>query len=117
MLQTSQIEKPRCSATIDQMRLRRATACPLDFQYVSFSGSQSEIHVDDLLLKNLVMVLSCFRVTPVAAARLAFPHRLPPYRSAQQKTAAPRRARRVSLGQRRCFIGPPLDRKRFAALL
>src|SRR5262245_41037990 len=45
MLQISQIEKPRCSATIDQMRLRRAMNLPLEFQYFSFSGSQSEIHV------------------------------------------------------------------------
>src|SRR5215510_9303257 len=45
MLQISQIEKPRCSATIDQMRLRRAMNLPLDSQYFSFSGSQSEIQV------------------------------------------------------------------------
>src|SRR5262249_22374210 len=45
MLQISQIENPRCSATIDQMRLRRATALPLAFQYLSSSGSQSEIQV------------------------------------------------------------------------
>src|SRR5262249_15629060 len=35
----------RCSATIDQMRLRRAMNLPLDSQYFSFSGSQSEIQV------------------------------------------------------------------------
>src|SRR5262249_11855097 len=45
MLQTSQTEKPRCSATIDQIRLRRAIAFPLVFQNVESSGFQSEIHV------------------------------------------------------------------------
>src|SRR5262249_40767640 len=45
MLQISQIENPRCSATIDQMRFRRAMNLPLDSQYFSFSGSQSEIQV------------------------------------------------------------------------
>src|ERR1700733_13707567 len=43
MLQISQIEKPRCSAMIDQMRLRLAMALPLDSQNVASSGFQSEI--------------------------------------------------------------------------
>src|SRR5215475_5151582 len=50
MLQTNQIEKPRCSATIDQMRLRRAIDLPLVFQNVSSSGFQSEIQVELRLL-------------------------------------------------------------------
>src|SRR5216684_8134285 len=45
MLQISQTENPICSATIDQMRLRRAMALPLVFQNVSSSGFQSEIQV------------------------------------------------------------------------
>src|SRR6478672_8108681 len=54
MLQISQIEKPRCSATIDQMRLRWATALPLDFQKFSSSGFHSEIQVGfRLLIPNL----------------------------------------------------------------
>src|SRR5712691_3562678 len=53
MLQISQIEKPRCSATIDQMRLRRAMNLPFDSQYALFSGSQSEIQVVlDLLIEE-----------------------------------------------------------------
>src|ERR1700756_809674 len=44
MLQISQIEKPRCSATIDQMRLRRAMVLPSEFQNFSSSGFQSAIH-------------------------------------------------------------------------
>src|SRR5712691_7796011 len=51
MLQTSQIEKPRCSATIDQIRLRRAMNLPLAFQNFSSSGFQSEIHV---VLRSLI---------------------------------------------------------------
>ncbi len=43
MLQISQIEKPRCSATIDQIRLRRAMSLPLVSQNFSSSGSHCEI--------------------------------------------------------------------------
>src|SRR5262249_34723069 len=50
MLQTSQIEKPRCSAKIDHMRLRRAMNLPSDFQNFSSSGFQFEIHVGLRLL-------------------------------------------------------------------
>src|SRR2546429_5623659 len=42
MLQSSQTEKPRYSATIDQMRLRRAMYFPVDSQNSLFSGFQSE---------------------------------------------------------------------------
>ncbi len=45
MLQMSQIEKPICSATIDQIKLRRAMNLPLGFQNFSSSGFQSEIQV------------------------------------------------------------------------
>src|SRR5215510_9779995 len=45
MLQISQTEKPICSATIDQIRLRRATVLPVVFQNASSSGRQSEIQV------------------------------------------------------------------------
>src|SRR6516164_5997693 len=50
MLQISQTENPMCSATIDQIRLRRAMNLPLEFQNVSFSGFQSEIQVGSLEL-------------------------------------------------------------------
>src|SRR6516162_4540470 len=50
MLQMSQIEKPRCSATIDQMRLRWAMNLPVDFQNVSSSGFHSEIQLGLRLL-------------------------------------------------------------------
>src|SRR5262245_40227078 len=65
MLQSSQIEKPRCSAKIDQMRLRRAMALPVDFQNVSSSGFQSEIQVGFRLLINLF--LSGWGIGPVNA--------------------------------------------------
>src|SRR3954465_10024542 len=42
-LQISQTEKPRCSAKIDQIRLRLATALPPCSQNVSSSGRQSLI--------------------------------------------------------------------------
>jgi hypothetical protein len=45
MLHISQIEKPRCSARIDQTRLRRAIHFPLDSQKAVSSGFQSEIQV------------------------------------------------------------------------
>src|SRR5579863_7793905 len=45
MLQISQTENPTCSATIDQIRLRRATTLPVEFQNVSSSGFHSEIQV------------------------------------------------------------------------
>src|SRR5215510_211846 len=46
MLQISQIEKPRCSARMDQKRLRLATNFPFDSQNCSSSGFQSVIQVD-----------------------------------------------------------------------
>src|SRR6187549_3139465 len=48
MLHTSQIEKPRCSATIDQIRLRRAIHLPCASQNVASSGRQSDIHLADV---------------------------------------------------------------------
>src|SRR5277367_4117952 len=45
MLQISQTENPTFSATIDQIRLRRATVLPVEFQNVSSSGFHSEIQV------------------------------------------------------------------------
>src|SRR5437763_10092762 len=50
MRQSSQIEKPRNSATTDQMRLRRAMYLPVDSQNFSFSGFQSEIQARFRLL-------------------------------------------------------------------
>src|ERR1700739_4402984 len=50
MLQISQTENPICSATIDQMRLRRATTLPVVFQNVSSSGFHSEIQLGFCLL-------------------------------------------------------------------
>src|SRR5947209_3442511 len=45
MLQISQTEKPIFSATIDQIRLRRATNLPVDSQNALSSGLQSEIQL------------------------------------------------------------------------
>src|SRR6476646_7834175 len=55
MLQISQTEKPMCSATIDQIRLRRATNLPVEFQKLSSSGFQSDIQVAfSLLMENFL---------------------------------------------------------------
>src|SRR5260370_2605096 len=55
MLQISQTENPMCSATIDQMRLRRAMTLPLVFQNVSSSGFHSEIQVGfGVLIENFL---------------------------------------------------------------
>src|ERR1700722_20281382 len=43
MLQISHTENPMCSATIDQIKLRRAVTLPLVSQKVGSSGFQSEI--------------------------------------------------------------------------
>src|SRR5712675_976569 len=61
MLQISQTENPMCSATIDQMRLRRAMTLPLEFQNVSFSGFQSEIQVGSF---ELIEISFSERVEP-----------------------------------------------------
>src|SRR6266568_4238104 len=58
MLQSSQIEKPRNSATIDQMRLRRAMYLPVDSQNSLFSGFQSEIQ---LRFRSLISMFLCGR--------------------------------------------------------
>src|SRR5260370_20705895 len=58
MLHTSQIENPRCSAKIDQIRLRRAINLPLDSQYFSSSGSQFEIQAVRCLLISVVSLRS-----------------------------------------------------------
>src|SRR6266568_1409669 len=95
MVQTSQIEKPRCSAAIDQMRLRRAMALPLEFQYFSSSGFQSEIQVlFSVLIGNF---LSLEVVNPPGAFSLF--HRKKPQPEACRD--CPR--------QRRCSFGPSLD--------
>ncbi|VXB30840.1 conserved hypothetical protein [Aeromicrobium sp. 9AM] len=44
-LHRSHTEKPRCSPKIDQIRLRLATARPVDSQNAGFSGSHSSIHL------------------------------------------------------------------------
>src|SRR5271155_3447812 len=86
MLQISQIEKPTCSATMDQMRLRRATNLPPDSQNFSSSGFQSVIQV-------------VFRlVTGISSRGQAPLHR-------NQSAHGPRKARAnvMSLGDRRFY--------------
>src|SRR6476646_4577075 len=65
MLQISPTEKPICSATIDQIRLRRATALPPAFQNASSSGRQSEIHV------GLFVIANPFQSSPLRRCRLS----------------------------------------------
>src|SRR3569833_3944845 len=59
MLQISQTENPMCSASIDQMRLRRATALPLDSQNFSSSGFQSEIQAGSFELIRIPLLNEC----------------------------------------------------------
>src|ERR1700755_975746 len=60
MLQISQTENPMCSATIDQIRLRRAMVLPVVFQNVSSSGFHSEIQVEfDLLTEDSLSAAQC----------------------------------------------------------
>src|SRR5947209_5400602 len=88
MLQLSQIEKPRCSATIDQMRLRRAMALPLEFQYLSSSGFQSEIQVVFRLLIRVSFFGRADRAQPLTGvARIACS--IPFAEAEQKKCAAP----------------------------
>src|SRR5580693_4435830 len=69
MLQTNQIEKPRCSAKIDQARLRRAMNLPLDSQNFASSGFQSEIQVELSLLMGVVSFRSSWVQTASQALR------------------------------------------------
>src|SRR5579863_8845272 len=52
MLQISQIEKPRCSARIEKIRLRRAIALPLVSQNTASSGFQSEIQLEPRFIRS-----------------------------------------------------------------
>src|SRR6516162_3863066 len=92
MLQMSQIEKPRCSATIDQMRLRWAMNLPVDFQNVSSSGFHSEIQLGLRLL---------IRVFLSGGARPREP-----------KNAVPRRSKAFLPGRRRCLFSARQDARR-----
>ena len=56
-LQRSQTEKPRCSAKIDQIRLRRAIFLPPFSQNASSSGRQSSIQVPPLAVTAAVAPL------------------------------------------------------------
>src|SRR5579863_5852764 len=58
MLQINQTENPMCSATIDQIRLRRAITLPLVSQKVRSSGFQSEIQLGSF---ELIFELSLFK--------------------------------------------------------
>src|SRR6516165_10641578 len=56
MLQISQTEKPICSATIDQIRLRRAMSLPCVSQKPLSSGRQSEIQLGSRLSIAIVLL-------------------------------------------------------------
>src|SRR5262249_17840161 len=82
MLQISQIEKPICSATIDQIRFRRAMNLPFDSQNDESSGFQSEIQ---LLIACPFIVENSLRLIPANpfplwATKNARPRRTPPLR-------------------------------------
>src|SRR5437870_5428894 len=101
MLQTSQIEKPRCSAKIDHMRLRRAMNLPSDFQNSSSSGFQFEIHI------GLRLLIKCsFPVGPDSpAARaptgVALARPVPTYPTEKSSISARRKGEDCTL-LRRC---------------
>src|ERR1700722_2897126 len=81
MLQVSQIEKPICSATIDQIKLRRAMNLPLASQNFVSSGFQSEIQE---VLGSLILRCPSFECSP------RLPRRIP----GQKKAAVGKSARR-----------------------
>src|SRR6266849_1503609 len=56
MLHISQMEKPRCSATIEKIRLRRAVVLPVDSQKFSSSGCQSDIQASRLAMRDVLFV-------------------------------------------------------------
>src|ERR1700744_4169230 len=89
MLHISQIEKPMCSATIDQTRLRRAIHFPLVFQKVVSSGFQSKIQVVFVILIALA---------PYQAAVLLPQARSAPLKPRKACANANGRDSRVSLG-------------------
>src|ERR1700739_136617 len=94
MLQTSQIEKPRCSAKIDQMRLRWAMALPVDFQNVSSSGFHSEIQLE---LGLLIRVFLSGGDRP---------------REPKTTNVAPRLSKEFLPGRRRCLFSARQDARR-----
>src|SRR5262249_15302313 len=94
MLQMSQIEKPRCSATIDQMRLRWAMNLPVDFQNVSSSGFHSEIQLG---LRLLIRVFLSGGARP---------------REPKTTNAVPRRSKAFLPGRRRCLFSARQDARR-----
>src|SRR5262245_27549536 len=91
MLQMSQIEKPRCSAKIDQMRLRWTIDLPVDFRNVSSSGSHSEIQLVSTLL--------------LCVFRTGWDRQLP----AKTTNVAPRRSKAFLPGRRRCLFSARQD--------
>src|SRR5580704_13371365 len=95
MLQISQTENPIFSATIDQIRLRRAMNLPLEFQNFSFSGFQSEIQ---LVARSLIEGVPWFE------SSLRPPRRV---LCAQQKSRSPGTHRFP--GAAALPVGPSLD--------
>src|SRR5438445_8080747 len=84
MLQISQTEKPICSATIDQIKLRRAMNLPLEFQNLSSSGFQSEIQV---VVRSLIGRFPLVRMIATSApARSLWPKK---NRSPKERSALP----------------------------
>src|SRR5215469_2319461 len=94
MLQMSQIEKPRCSATIDQMRLRWAMNLPVDFQNVPSSGFHSEIQLG---LRLFIRVFLSGGARP---------------REPKTTNAVPRRSKAFLPGRRRCLFSARQDARR-----
>src|SRR6516165_3864814 len=91
MLQSSQIEKPRCSAKIDQMRLRRAMNLPFEFQNFSSSGFQSEIQAGLSLLISVFLSVSGSAPHRGRHAGFCFARRVPIYLTEKSWISAIRR--------------------------
>src|SRR4029077_9508648 len=103
MLQMSQIEKPRCSAKIDQMRLRCAMDLPVDFQNVSSSGFQSAIQVEVRFLISLFLFgwrWRCWEGNSAAGGEQ------------REKNAAARRSKRPSRAAALPVVSMPKLRRR-----
>src|SRR5215212_7036560 len=86
--QIDQIEKPTCSAKIDQIRLRLAILAPPASQASTSSASQCP------MLRSRVKIV--MRASPAAVGICVFPTRsaaiAPPYRQCQLALTSPKRA-------------------------
>src|SRR5579864_1690227 len=100
MLHINQIEKPRCSAKIEKIRLRRAMVLPLVSQNFSSSGFQSDIQLGSRVLIGDYPFLSAGETAAMGAAGRRTP------KSGESYASQPGRVSRwTCFGPRSCLGG------------